>query len=155
LEAVCLEITKPQSRPFIVTTIYRPSNATAELFDHLEKLIKQIDENKEMYILGDLNCNLLQEKSLFNIPTKKLDSLYELYQLTQLINEPTRITITTTSLIDHIVTNTPEKISHSGVVHTGISDHSLVYAIRKIRVFQKVEDFVQIRNMKKFDKICR
>ena len=83
-----------------------------------------------MYILGDLNCNLLQEKPLFNIPTKKLDSLYELYQLTQLINEPTRITITTTSLIDHVVTNTPEKISHSGVVHTGISDHSLVYAIR-------------------------
>ena len=156
MEAVCLEITKPQSRPFIVTTIYRPPNATAEFFDHLEKLIKQIDdENKEMYILGDLNCNLLQEKLLFNIPTKKLDSLYELYQLTQLINEPTRITITTTSLIDHIVTNTPEKISHSGVVHTGISDHSLVYAIRKIRVFQKVEDFVQIRNMKKFDKICR
>ena len=52
-----------------------------------------------MYILGDLNCNLLQEKPLFNIPTKKLDSLYaELYQLTQLINEPTRMTITTTSL---------------------------------------------------------
>ena len=68
-----------------------------------------------------------------------------------MINEPTRITITTTSLIDHVVTNTPEKISHSGVVHTGISDHSLVYAIRKIRVFQKVEDFVEIRNMKCFN----
>ena len=78
MEAVCLEITKPQSRPFIVTTIYRPPNATAEFFDHLEKLIKQIDdENKEMYILGNLNCNLLQEKPLFNIPTKKLDSLLQ------------------------------------------------------------------------------
>jgi hypothetical protein len=63
-------------------------------------------------------------------------------------NEPTRITITTTSLIDNVVTNTPEKISHSGVVHTGISDHSLVYAIR---VFQKVEHFVEIRNLKKFN----
>ena len=64
LEAVCLEITKPQSKPFIVTTIYRPPNANAEFFDHLEKLIKQIDdENKEMYILGDLNCNLLEKKS--------------------------------------------------------------------------------------------
>ena len=53
LEAVCLEITKPHSKPFLVTTIYRPPNATAELFDHLEKLIKQIDdENKEMYILA-------------------------------------------------------------------------------------------------------
>jgi exonuclease III len=82
LEAVCLEITKPQSKPFIVTTIYRPPNANADFFDHLEKLIKQIDdENEEMYILGDLNCNLLEEKALFNMATNKLNSLYELYQL--------------------------------------------------------------------------
>ena len=79
LEAVCLEIAKPQSKPFIVTTIYHPPNATSEFFDHFEKLIKQIDnENKEMYILGDLNCNLLQERMLFNFPTNKLSSLYEL-----------------------------------------------------------------------------
>ena len=90
-----------------------------------------------MYILGDLNRNLLQEKALFNVPTSKLNSIYELYQLSQLINEPTRVTLTTSSLIDHVVTNTPEKISHSGVVHTGISDHSLIYAIRKIKHFQK------------------
>ena len=132
--------------------VYRPPNANAEFFDHLEKLIKQIDdENKEMHILGDLNCNLLEEKTLFNMPTNKLNSLYELYQLSQLINEPTWVTMTTSSLIDHVVINTPEKISHSGVVHTGISDNSLVYAIRKIRVFQKANDFVEIRNMKNFN----
>jgi hypothetical protein len=55
------------------------------------------------------------------------------------------------SFIDHVVTNTPEEISHSGVVHTGISDHSLVYAIRKIGVFHKANDFVEIRNMKNFN----
>ena len=101
LEANCLEITKPHSKPFLVTTIYRPPNATAEFFDHLAKLIKQIDdENREMYILG--------EKTLFNMPTQKLNSLYELYQLSQLIKEPTRITMKLSSLIDHVVTNTPE-----------------------------------------------
>jgi hypothetical protein len=42
--------------------------------------------------------------------------------------------MTASSLIDHIVTNTPEKISDSGVIHTGLSDHSLVFAIRKISV---------------------
>ena len=48
LETLCLEITKPHSKPFLVTTIYRPPNATAEFFYHLEKLIKQIDdENKK------------------------------------------------------------------------------------------------------------
>ena len=110
LEAVCLEIAKPQSKPFTVTTIYHPPNATSEFFDHFQKLIKQIDnENKEMYILGYLNCNLLEETMLFNLPTNKLNSLYELYQLTQSITEPTRITMTTSSLTDHVDTYTPEK----------------------------------------------
>ena len=59
LEAVCVEIIKPHSKPFVVTTVYRPPSALSEFFDHFEKLIKAIDnENKEMYILGDLNCNL-------------------------------------------------------------------------------------------------
>ena len=56
------------------------------------------------------------------------------------------------SLIDHVVINTPEKISQSGVLHTGISDHSLVYAMRKnSNIFRKANDFVEIRNMKHFN----
>ena len=152
LEAVCVEIIKPHSKPFLVTTVYRPPSALSEFFDHFEKLIKAVDnENKEMYILGDLNCNMLKTNNDSNIPTKKIKSLYELYQLTQLIDEAARITPTTTSLIDHIVTNMPEKISDSGVIHTGISDHSLVFAIRKISIVTKQENTLEIRNMKNFD----
>ena len=89
LEVVCIEITKPHSKPFLVTTVYRPPSASLEFFDHFEKLIKAIDnENKEMFILGDLNCDMLKADSDSNIPTKKIKS-YELYQLTQLINEAT------------------------------------------------------------------
>ena len=145
LEAVCVEITKPHSRPFIVTTVYRPPNASSDFFDHFEKLIKQIDdEDKEIYLMGDLNCDMLKKEKLSsnNMPTKKLNSVYELYQLSQLIDEATRITMTTSSLIDHITTNTPEKNSHSG---------GLVFAIRKIRVMQRNEkNCVEIRNMKNF-----
>ena len=152
LEAVCVEIIKPHSKPFLVTTVYRPPSALSEFFDHFENLIKAVDnENKEMYILGDLNCNMLKTNNDSNIPTKKIKSLYELYQLTQLIDEATRITPTTTSLIDHIVTNMPEKISDSGVIHTGISDHSLVFAIRKISIVTKQENTLEIRNMKNVD----
>ena len=103
LEAVCVEIIKPHSRPFLVTTIYRPPNASSEFFDHFEKLSKAIDdENKEMYILGDLNCDMLKTDKDSNFPTKKIKTLYELYQLSQLIDEATRVTMTTSSLIDHI-----------------------------------------------------
>ena len=111
-------------------------------------MIKAIDnENKEVYILGDLNCNMFKTDKNANIPTKKIKTLYELYQLTQMIDEATRVTMTTSSLIDHIVTNTPEKISDSGVIHTGISDHSLVFAIRKISVIDKQENILEIRNI--------
>ena len=52
--------------------------------------------------------------------------------------------MTTSSLIDHIVTNTPEKISDSGVIHTGISDHSLIFAIRKMSIIKKQENIIEI-----------
>ena len=96
-------------------------------------------------------CDTLKTDKDSNAPTKRMRSLYELYQLSQLIDEPTRITMSTSLLIDHIVTNTPEKISDSRVIHTGLSDHSLVFAIRKISVIKKQEHTVEIRNMKNFN----
>ena len=43
LEAVCVEIIKPHSKPFLVLTVYRPPSAPAEFFDHFETLNKVID----------------------------------------------------------------------------------------------------------------
>jgi exonuclease III len=59
LEAVCIEIIMPHSKPFLVTAVYRPPGALSEFFDHFEKLIKAHDnENKEIYIVHDLNCDM-------------------------------------------------------------------------------------------------
>ena len=104
-----------------------------------------------MYILGDLNCDMLRKDNEINTPTITVKSLYEQYQLYQLIDQATRITMTTSSLIDHIVTNTPEKISDSGIIHTGISDYSLIFAIKKISIMNKQENTIEIRNMKNFN----
>ena len=54
--------------------------------------------------------------------------------LKQLITEPTRITRSSSSLIDLIFTNQPDLVSFSGVSHVGISDHSLVYVFRKVSI---------------------
>jgi hypothetical protein len=32
LEAVCIEIIKPQSQPFVVVTAYKPPNSSSEIF---------------------------------------------------------------------------------------------------------------------------
>lgn len=60
LEASFIEIYKPSSASFVVGTIYRPPSASVDSFAAIEQLVKQIDnENKEFYLLGDLNANML------------------------------------------------------------------------------------------------
>ena len=43
LEAVCIEVTKPNSRPFIVSSIYKPPSAPVEIFNSIERMIGQMD----------------------------------------------------------------------------------------------------------------
>lgn len=90
-EAICSEISEPNSRNFIVASVYRPPNSTPEFFLTFEKIIKMIDEeNTEPHILEDLNCNLLT--NIPNHTTKKLKDVRETHQLSQLITEATQIT---------------------------------------------------------------
>ena len=58
--------------------------------------------------------------------------LIYIYGLQKLITEPTRITESSSSLIDVIFTNCIDRVVCSGVLHIGISDHSLVYVYRKL-----------------------
>ena len=67
-----------------------------------------------------------------NNDTRLLNNITEIYDLTQLIQEATRITENTSTLLDVIYTNCPNKIVCSGVSHIGISDHSLVFTYRKV-----------------------
>ena len=102
--------------------------------------------------LGDLNCNILT--NTINQTTKKLKEILETYQLSQLITEPTRITANSCTLIDQYITSTPEKIVRSGVIHTGISDHNLIYGVRKVNPVlntRKKAKKIEVRNMKRFD----
>ena len=77
----------------------------------------------------------------------------QLYQLTQIIDVPTRVTKSTKSLLDVCITSSPDKIIQSGVVHLGISDHSLIYATRKLNSVIKgnSQNSVEFRNFRKFN----
>ncbi len=108
LEAVSLEVKQANSQSFIISTIYRPPNSKTENLLKIERFIELVDnENKEIYILGDLNINLLAQNVSI---AKKLQEIMELYQLTQIIDYPTRITESTKSLLDVCITSSTEKI---------------------------------------------
>jgi hypothetical protein len=55
-----------------------------------------------------------------------------MFNLVQIIKEPTRVTETTASVINHILCNNTEKICQSGVLNIGLSDHFIVHCTRKL-----------------------
>ena len=67
----------------------------------------------------------------FDHNAEHLKFITETYQYIQLIDQPTRITSSTRTLINQILTNKLDIITNHGVLHVGISDHSLIYAIYK------------------------
>ena len=43
--------------------------------------------------------------------------------LKQLIQPPTRVTCSTSTVIDHILPSAPSRVSQKGVINVGVSDH--------------------------------
>jgi hypothetical protein len=152
LENLSIEIRKPSSKPFIVSTWYRPPDLTNDKFSYFESFIGRLDsENVEYCLLGDLNCDLVA--SVLDHNSRSLTDIADLYGIHQLINEPTRVTESSSTIIDHIFTNAPDKVVFSGVSHVGISDHSLIYAFRKLLtgIYNKGHSTVTYRKFKNFD----
>ena len=108
LECLTVEITKPHSRPFLVSTSYKPPNSAPDLFNDFKNLIGKIDgSTRELYLVGDMNTNLLPDVADSN--SSKLIYVCKIFGLSQLITEPTRVTAQSQSLIDLCITNTPTK----------------------------------------------
>ena len=62
----------------------------------------------------------------------QLRDLYDLFGMTQFIKKSTRVTLDSSTLIDHIATTNCNNIAESGVLEINLSDHYLVYCIRKL-----------------------
>jgi hypothetical protein len=123
VEAVCLEIIKPKC--LLCQYIDHQTPALNCLTEKIETLFRQNldNERKELIlIVGDLNCDFI--KNAANSQTKQLIDLINVFQLTQLIKEPTRIIDTTATLLDVAIVSKPDNICRSGVLHIGISDHA-------------------------------
>ena len=148
-----IEIRKQNSKPFLVATWYRPPCSPIDLFSSYESFIGKLDSlDLEYYLLGDLNCNLASPTPDAN--TRRLLEISDLYGLEQLINEPTRVTESTSTLIDLIYTSYTDRVGGSGVSHIAISDHSLVYVYRKLSsdLTSKGHSFISYRNFQNFDR---
>ena len=81
----------------------------------------------------------------------KYKELCQTFSLKEIIQKPTLITSTTSSLLDHILTNAGWKISQKGVINVGFSDHQLIHCTRKIsRIKANMHNQIRVGSLKKY-----
>ena len=109
---------------------------------------------------GDTNCDFKNPK---NKNTKLLKQLYNDYQLEQLIKDYTRVAVratkesehhTSQTLIDHFSTNKPKFFLSSGVLKSGMVDHYMIYAIRKVnawRIKSKKSKILEAQSLRNYN----
>ena len=82
----------------------------------------------------------------------QLHELYDLFDMKQIIKEPIRVTLDSSTLIDHIATTNCNNIAESGVLKISLSDHYLVYCVRKLRGGVKHQHkYITSRQLKNFN----
>ncbi len=108
IEAICLEIKKPNTKPILISTWYRPQNSNTKWLDGFEFFLQNVDnENIETVITGDFNIDLLPKENESST-NRRLLELLTTYQLQQIIDKPTRVTESTKTLLDLIICKTSD-----------------------------------------------
>ena len=136
-ESVFVEIATSRKN-VVVGCIYRPpgkstmadgTNSFQKFNDEITKILSRFNKcNKEIYLLGDFNIDLLQYKSN-KLTSDFINSLLSA-SFCPLINRPTRVSDQTATIIDNIFTTniSADKI-FKGILPTDISDHFPIFAI--------------------------
>ncbi len=115
-ECLWIEIFVKRSKSFLIGCFYRPprtlkylaKNYNDQLQEHLNTIVK---ENTETIIVGDFNIT-------YNDPSDNTEfkSAINQHGLKQMVYKSTRITSTSSTLIDLIITNKPSSLSHVHVI---------------------------------------
>ena len=127
IETLWADIALPNSKSFLICTVYRPPSSNSERMDLFEEELSIAQTTGlEVILMGDFNLDVTLNTN------KKWNNLIELFDLAQLVSEPTRITETISTIIDHIYTSHLENITESFVSCYSISDHFPVCFTRKM-----------------------
>ena len=148
IESIWAEIILPNSRPFLICTVYRPPNALSSWVDLFEEeLSKAHATGFELLLMGDFNIDIT------SCTNPKWNNLIQLFDLLQIVKEPTRVTHSTSTIIDHVYTTKPENIIECFVPHYAISDHYPICITRKVNFkIPKTEHIISTyRCFKKFN----
>ena len=108
------------------------------------------DREKEIVITGDLNFDLKQSNKLAS--TERFINMTKEFSLRQIIDNFTSITEHSKIMIDLFLTSRPD-LYNSGVIPVGFSDHSAIFAVRKLHGLKPPPPrVIDTRNFKRFNR---
>ena len=128
--------------------MYRPPNADETYYNKIiDCLMKVSNEEKDFVILGDLNFDYKIDESLRSNPLFMLEVLFSIKQL---VDSPTRVTATSSTIIDVILSSCPQRHTTTKVLKYGISDHFMI--LTKIDISHNIRNHreIRFRNFKQF-----
>ena len=156
IENIFVEIENKAGKNILIGALYRPpSNVLNEFIDNLDEVLDRISkESKDCYLMGDYNIdlslclqymnsasgnqNINSVNNIYENPSSHITSNHQnktkflnvmsSYAFHACINNPTRITTTSATLIDNIFTNVLTK-NKSGIIYHDISDHLPIFTV--------------------------
>ena len=136
----------------VIGFLYRPPSSDSQWTEeYTHTLEKALTMYADPIIMGDFNIDLIQD----NYKSRKWKHLMNTFGLTQIVNEPTRITENSATLIDHVYiadSNLVQEICIT-VPKITISDHYPIVITMKSdkKTEKKGHQYTQYRNFKKFN----
>ena len=166
IEGIWVEIFPRDSRfgSILILCIYRPPNQVKSKYEHfwrtLSTQMKSLVENGEkIYLLGDFNSrsNLFGDEMPRSINTSYINGQYASDLMIQLdltlvnFGIPTRIS-ENSSILDLILTTSPELVIGWSVERTDLSDHSFVIVELGYQTMISIDVFRKVLKLPKTEK---
>ena len=136
-ETTFMEVPTPgKQKNIIIGAIYRhPHENHESFFSSFYSIMENISQKFSVILFGDINIDV-SPKVKCNHTIDYKNMLFSL-GLRNMISKPTRITKESETIIDHIITNLPNEIIHSGILEADVADHLPIYALCSLNPSRK------------------
>ena len=148
VESLWVEVRTGKSASLLVGCIYRNPEATFEWYDDFVTMMDKASISaSEILLLGDFNINLF-------VSQPSWESTFTMLGLEQLITSATRVTKSSSTLIDHIYTSNTSRVLSSCVLQVSLSDHYAVCCSWTLKIDKHSKNqhtSIHYRSLKRFN----
>ena len=108
--------------------MHRPPSSNVEYFNDMLDQLGHIyySNNDEVISVGDLNYDSISVNRSVTNPLHQMETLYDMKQLVEV---PTWVTLDTSTLLDVMLSTSPRSHVVTGVYCISISDHYMTYTV--------------------------